>query len=120
MFLGPSDVYIVRKTLIVRFLGFITWNWTDIIIFFISANGRIYELLDPVEVRKGFEEGRDFDENQIINGWSNRLKDDMDCNVCVTKGGSKSTAQQHGGERTFLQKEAMYLLYTPSVILPYF
>ena len=36
------------------------------------------------------------------------------------KGGSRSTAQQHGGERTFLQKEAMYLLYTPLVILPYF
>ena len=32
------------------------------------------------------------------------------------KGGSRSTAQQHGGERTFLQKEAMYLLYTLSVM----
>ena len=36
------------------------------------------------------------------------------------KGGSRSTAQQHGEEQTLLQKEAMYLLYTPSVILPYF
>ena len=37
----------------------------------------------------------------------------------VTKGGSKTTALKHGGERTFLQKETMYLLYTPSVIFPY-
>ena len=36
------------------------------------------------------------------------------------KGRSRSTGQQNGGERTFLQKEAMYLLHTPSVILPYF
>ena len=34
----------------------------------------------------------------------------------LIKGGSRSTARQHGGERTFLQKEAMHLLYTPSVI----
>ena len=28
-------------------------------------------------------------------------------------GGSTSTRQQYGGERTFLKKEAMYLLKTP-------
>ena len=38
----------------------------------------------------------------------------------IIRSSSRSTAKQYERERTFLKKEEMYLLKTPSVILPYF
>ena len=60
----------------------------------------------------------------LCGNFAKMLKIEPSCDqngkITTTKRRSRTTAQQYGGEHTFSEKETMYLLETPSVILPYF